>query len=75
MCLPFLRVGSGCILDFFGGGICGEPVASASMVVGVAGREEVRGVSAMESLLERDGGGFTLETEGEGVEGTLHMNM
>lgn len=45
------------------------------MVVGVAGREEVRGVSAMESLLERDGGGFTLETEGEGVEGTLHMNM
>jgi len=38
------------------------------MVVGVAGREEVRGVSAMESLLERDGGGFTLETEGEGVE-------
>ena len=68
-------MGSGCILDLFGGGICGELVTSASMVVGVAGREEVRGVSAMESLLERDGGGLTLETEGRGGEGSSYMNM
>ena len=69
--LPFLRAGSGCILVFFGIAIWGELAASVSMLRGVAGREDGRGVSAIEFFLESDGGGFTLDTkEGREREGT-----
>ena len=63
--LPFLRAGSGCILVFFGIAIWGELAASVSMLRGVAGREDGRGVSAIEFFLESDGGGFTLDTKEE----------
>ena len=61
--LPFLSAGSGCILVFFGLVIWGELAASVSMLRGVAGREDGRGVSAIEFFLESDGGGFTLDTK------------
>lgn len=61
--LPFLSAGSGCILVFFGMVIWGELAGSVSMVRGVAGREDGRGVSAIEFFLESEGGGFTLDTK------------